>query len=458
MPSKILVVDDENDIRRLISEILSDEGYEPIEAASSEEALEVLECEALDLMILDIWLEGSELDGIELLKKTHNLTPELPIIMISGHGDIETAVNTIKLGAYDFIEKPFETDRILVMIERALDAVALRKENAELRRKRDSSIDLVGVSSAINETRILIDRVAQMESRLLISGPPGVGKEVVARLIHNKSKRQGKSFVVMNCATMAPERMEEELFGVEVNTDGDRSSQGIFEQANGGTLLLDEVSDMPLVTQGKIARVLQEQTFNRVGGTTSINVDVRVLATTNKNLLEMIDLGSFREDLFYRLNVVPINLLPLKQRPTDVSHLAEYFMNRASEETGIPARKIGEDAMAVLRGYDWPGNARQLRNVIEWLLIMVNGSMDQTITKKMLPPEVLSQSPRSVNLDKDTEIMSMPLRNARELFEREYLKSQVDRFDGNVSKTARFVGMERSALHRKLKSLGIITS
>ena len=455
MTMKILIVDDEHDIRRLISEILTDEGYETIESSSSKDALGALERYNPDLMILDIWLEGSELDGIQLLQRAHSGIPDLPVIMISGHGDIETAVNAIKLGAYDFIEKPFETDRILMVIHRALDAVALKRENAELRRKSAANIELVGTSSAFNEIRNLVDRVAQMESRMLIAGPPGVGKEVVARLIHKRSKRRDNPFVVLNCATMAPDRMEAELFGVDVNSGEYSSLPGTFEQANRGTLLLDEVSDMPLVTQGKILRVLQEQTFNRVGGNTSVKVDVRVLATTNKNLLDLISLGNFREDLYYRLNVVPINITPLRERRSDILDLAEYFMLKASEETGIPARKIGEDAMASLRVYDWPGNARQLRNVIEWLLIMATGSSDQPITKKMLPPEIMAKSPRTVNLDKDKEIMSMPLRHARELFEREYLKSQVDRFNGNVSKAAQFVGMERSALHRKLKSLGI---
>jgi len=366
MPGKILVVDDEADIRRLICEILSDEGYDAGEAGGSDEALAHIGETPPDLMILDIWLEGSSLDGIQLLQAARENLPDLPVIMISGHADIETAVNAIKLGAYDFVEKPFKADRLLVMIERALDAAALRRENAELRQRTTVVPELVGDSSAIADMRAAIERVAQTDSRILIFGPPGVGKEVIARLMHQKSKRSDRPFVVLNCATMAPERMEEELFGIEDSVSGAISSKGTFEQADGGTLLLDEVSDMPPATQGKIVRVLQEQTFHRVGGSDPVKVDVRVIATTNRDLQSLITDGKFREDLFYRLNVVPLAMRPLKDRPADIPPLMEYFMQRASAETGIPAREIAPDAMALLQSYDWPGNARQMRNVVEW--------------------------------------------------------------------------------------------
>ncbi len=455
MPGKILVVDDEADIRRLICEILSDEGYDAGEAGGSDEALAHIGETPPDLMILDIWLEGSSLDGIQLLQAARENLPDLPVIMISGHADIETAVNAIKLGAYDFVEKPFKADRLLVMIERALDAAALRRENAELRQRTTVVPELVGDSSAIADMRAAIERVAQTDSRILISGPPGVGKEVIARLMHQKSKRSDSPFVVLNCATMAPERMEEELFGIEDSVSGAISSKGTFEQADGGTLLLDEVSDMPPATQGKIVRVLQEQTFHRVGGSDPVKVDVRVIATTNRDLQSLITDGKFREDLFYRLNVVPLAMRPLKDRPADIPPLMEYFMQRASGETGIPAREIAPDAMALLQSYDWPGNARQMRNVVEWLLIMAGGGAGEPVRAEMLPPEIAAAAPQSMGWDEGAEIMGLPLRDAREMFERQYLKAQIARFGGNVSKTAGFVGMERSALHRKLKMLGL---
>ena len=453
MSSKILVVDDEADIRSLICDILCDEGYEAEEAAGSDDALYNISNRSPDLMILDIWLEGSSLDGIQLLQEVKNTTPDVPVIMISGQADIETAVSAIKLGAYDFVEKPFKADRLLVMISRALDTVALRRENAKLRQKTQGLAELVGNSTAISEIKNAIQRIAQTDSRILISGPAGVGKEVIARLMHQKSKRSDNNFVVLNCATMAPERMEAELFGIVGSDLG--NSKGTFEQADGGTLLLDEVSDMPLATQGKIVRVLQEQTFNPVGGNKEIKVNVRVIATTNRNLQTLIGSGNFREDLYYRLNVVPLSIPPLRDRPSDIPSLTNYFMERASTETGIPRRKISTEAMMLLQSYSWPGNARQMRNVVEWLLIMAGGDAGEPVLPDMLPPEIRSATPQSIGWDEGAEIMGLRLRDAREMFERKYLKAQIARFGGNVSKTAGFVGMERSALHRKLKNLGL---
>jgi len=383
--------------------------------------------------------------------------PALPVIMISGHGNIETAVAAIKFGAYDFIEKPFKSDRLLLVIERAIEAARLRRENQELRLRAGGDVELVGSSQAANQLRQQIERVAPTGSRVLIAGPAGVGKEVVARLLHARSRRASGPFVALNCATMRPDRLEIELFGTEAG--GEEPDQprkvGTFEQAHGGTLLLDEVADMPIETQGKIVRVLQEQTFERVGGGNRVEVDVRVVASSNRDLGGEISAGRFREDLFYRLSVVPIRVPPLRDRREDIPLMARHFMARASEAARLTPRAFGEDAMAALQAYTWPGNVRQLRNVIDWLLIMAPGDAREQVRADMLPNEITAIAPTVVKWDKGSEIMTLPLRDAREVFEREYLLAQVTRFGGNISRTAAFVGMERSALHRKLKSLGV---
>jgi len=458
MSLDILVVDDEADITRLIADILEDEGYKCRRAGDSDSALREIEARRPSLVILDIWLQGSKLDGLEVLERIMRDHPSVPVIMISGHGTIETAVRAIKLGAYDFIEKPFQADHLIHLVARAIDTARLRRENQELLRRTGGQPELIGTSTTINQLRNAIERVAVTDSRVFISGPPGSGKEVVARLIHSRSRRRGGQFVVMNCATMAPERMELELFGTEREVDGPGSGRlvGTFEQAHGGTLLLDEVCDMPIETQGKIVRVLQEQTFQRIGSAAPVSVDVRVIATTNRDIKLEIGEGRFREDLFYRLNVVPLAVPPLKTRRQDVPLLVRHFMNHTTEAQGLATRLIGEDAMAALQSYDWPGNVRQLRNVVEWILIMSPGMPTETVRVEGLPPEISANTPATLHLDKGDEIMSMPLRDAREVFEREYLMAQVTRFGGNISRTASFVGMERSALHRKLKSLGVI--
>jgi two-component system nitrogen regulation response regulator NtrX len=383
--------------------------------------------------------------------------PELPVVMISGHGTIETAVAAIKQGAYDFIEKPFKTDRLLLMVQRALEAARLRQENAELRLRLGPSAELVGHSPMMNAVRLAAQKVAPTGSRVFITGPAGAGKEALARYIHAHSRRANGPLVVINAAMMRPETLELELFGADAgySETGGARRIGTFERAHGGTLYFDEIADMPLETQGKIVRVLQEQTFERVGSSQRVQVDVRVMAATNRDLRTEIATGRFREDLFYRLNVVPIGIGVLAERREDIADLVEFFMRRAAEASGLPPRTIGPDALAILQSYDWPGNVRQLRNVVEWLLIMAGGDSRQPIRSDMLPPELTGKAVPLARVDEAGEIMALPLREARELFERNYLTAQIGRFGGNISRTAQFVGMERSALHRKLKLLGI---
>ena len=460
MAHDILIVDDEGDIRSLIAGILEDEGHSTREASNSDEALEGIRARRPSLIIQDIWLQGSRLDGLGVLDAVKLDHPEVPVVMISGHGTIETAVQAIKLGAYDFIEKPFKADRLLLVVDRAIEAARLRRENEELKlRTGGSSGELIGSSTLVVQVRQAIERVAPTNSRILVTGPAGSGKEVVARLIHARSRRVDGPFVVINCAAMHPDRMEIELFGTEHGMDGPDTPRkiGTFEQAHGGTLLLDEVADMPLETQGKIVRVLQDQMFERVGGGKKVEVDVRVVATTNRDLQTEMAAGHFREDLFYRLNVVPVKMPSLRDRKEDIPALSRQFMLMSAAMAGLPPRPISEDALAALQAYDWPGNVRQLRNVVDWLLIMAPGDSREPIRADMLPAEIGAITPAVLRWEKSSEIMTLPLREARELFEREYLLSQVNRFAGNISRTATFVGMERSALHRKLKLLGVNT-
>jgi two-component system, NtrC family, nitrogen regulation response regulator NtrX len=453
MAHDILIVDDEADIRMLIAGILDDEGYKTREAGGDIQALDTVRTRRPSLVLLDIWLQGSKLDGLGILKALKKDHPDLPVVMMSGHGTIETAVKALHDGAYDFIEKPFKTDRLLMAVERALETADLRRENAELRTRGAVENQLVGQSSRLNNLRQSIEKVASSNSRVLINGPAGSGKEVAARHLHLKSKRAKGPFVVLNCATMEADKVESELFGIEAN--GAPGKVGFFEQAHNGTLLLDEIADMPQDTQGKIVRVLQEQRFQRVGGNTFVEVDVRVMATSSKDLNEEIAQDRFREDLFYRLNVVPLDLPPLNEHREDIPELATYFMNKTADSLGHVPRKFAPEAIAALQTYDWPGNVRELRNVIERILIMAPGGADQPIKAEMLPREVTSGGADSLKWDQTSEIMGLPLRDAREIFEREYLSTQINRFGGNISKTASFVGMERSALHRKLKSLNL---
>jgi two-component system nitrogen regulation response regulator NtrX len=377
--------------------------------------------------------------------------------MISGHGNIEMAVQAIQQGAYDFIEKPFKSDRLLLVVRRALEAAALARENAELRLRAGPENVLTGDSGVITGLRAGVERVAPTGSRVLIHGPAGSGKEVVARMVHARSRRTEGPFVVLNCATLAPSRFEEELFGLEAGADpiAQPRRAGVLERAHGGTLLLDEVSDMPMETQGKIVRALQDSTFERLGGSARVKVDVRVLATTNRDLHSEIAAGRFREDLYYRLAVVPLKVPALKERREDVPALAQLFILRSAENAGMQARELSADTLAALQAYDWPGNVRQLRNLMDWLLIMAPGGAADPIRADMLPPEIGSNAPALLNIDPTADIMGLPLREARDLFETQYLQAQLLRFGGNISRTAQFVGMERSALHRKLKQLGV---
>ncbi len=457
MAHDILIVDDEADIRLLVSGILKDEGYHTREAKDSDSTLEAIQARLPSLLILDIWLQGSKLDGLELLELVKRDHPELPVIVISGHGTVEMAVRAIKFGAYDFVEKPFQADRLLLVVDRVVEAARLIRENAELRQRAGSNAELIGRSSPINQLRAVIERVAPTGSRVLIAGPAGSGKEVVARLLHARSRQASGPFVVLNAATMAPERMEVELFGTEAGVQGSETARkiGTFELAHGGSLFLDEVADMPLETQGKILRFLQEQSFQRVGGGPRVEVDVRFIAASNRDLRGEIAAGRFREDLYYRLNVVPIQVPPLRDHREDIPDLANHFMERAASAAGLPARVIGEDALAALQACEWPGNVRQLRNLVEWLLIMAPGSSRSPIRADMLPPDLAAGAPPAIRSENSREIMALPLREAREMFERQYLNAQLVRFGGNVSRTAVFIGMERSALHRKLKALRV---
>ncbi len=460
MAREILIIDDESDIRMLITGILRDEGFETRDAADSDAALQEIRVRRPSLVILDIWLKNSRLDGLELLGAIKREHPSLPVVMISGHGTIETAVSAIQQGAYDFIEKPFKADRLLLIVERAIEAARLRSENEELRLRAGPEQGLIGSSPTIHQLRQAIAKVAPTGSRVLITGPAGAGKEVVARQLHEASRRANGPFVALNCATMNPDRLETELFGTEAGVEGPDAPGkiGTFERAHGGTLLLDEVADMPLETQGKIVRVLQDQSFERVGGDWLVEVDVRVIASTNRDLPKLISEGRFREDLYYRLNVVPIPVPSLRERRSDIPMLVEHFMARAADSAGLAPRKISNDALAALQGYDWPGNVRQLRNVIDWILIMAPGDADDPVAPEMLPPDISSIAPATLRSEAGTEIMALSLRDAREMFERQYLEAQITRFSGNISRTANFVGMERSALHRKLRSLGISSS
>ena len=452
MALEILIVDDERDIRELVAGVLGDEGYVCRTAADSTGALAAIDERRPSLVLLDVWLHGSQMDGLELLDAIKAREPGLPVIIFSGHGNIDTAVAAVSRGAMDFIEKPFEAERLLLLVERATETERLRRENSRLREGSWGSAEFTGNSPTINGVRATLKRVANTGSRVLISGPPGAGKEVAARLLHAWSGRANGAFVLVNSARITPERFEQELFGEEVN--GKQVRPGLLELADGGTLYLDEIADMPLSTQARILRVLTDQSFVRVGGTRQIGVDVRVVSSTTRDLTVEMAEKRFREDLFYRLNVVPVAIPSLAQRRDDIPVLAEHFFTRYSNDQGLMPPEISPEAMAALQAYDWPGNVRQLRNVVERTIIMTPREKLTTVEPDMLPPEITGGH-IGMTGDSLAAIMGVPLREARESFEREYLAIQIRRFSGNISKTASFIGMERSALHRKLKLLGM---
>jgi len=453
MALDILVVDDEEDIRDLVSGVLEDEGYSTRTAANSTETLEALADRRPSLVLLDVWLQGSKLDGLQLLEEIKRRDPTLPVLMISGHGNLDTAVAAIRQGAVDFIEKPFEAGHLLHLVARATETDRLRRENETLRAQVGQETELTGSSAGINNVRATLKRVAGTGSRVLITGPAGVGKEVAARLLHNWSQRANAPFVVVSAARMTPERVEEELFGVEEG--GELARPGLLEQAHGGTLFLDEIADMPMPAQAKILRVLTDQSFTRVGGQRVVKVDMRVVSSTSKQLSEEIAAGRFREDLFYRLNVVPVHLPALSERREDIAELVTHFAARYAAEQRARTPAISDDAIAALQAYNWPGNVRQLRNVVERTIILAPSERLGCIEIDMLPPEILNEQAQLSPNNAVKAIMGAPLREARETFEREYLRVQIRRFSGNISRTATFIGMERSALHRKLKALGI---
>ncbi|MET3710009.1 two-component system nitrogen regulation response regulator NtrX [Sphingomonas trueperi] len=453
MSLDILVVDDERDIRELVAGVLEDEGYATRNAADSDSALEAIAERRPSLVLLDVWLQGSRLDGLELLDEIKRRDPSIPVLVISGHGNLDTAVAAIRRGASDFIEKPFEAERLLLMVARATETERLRREVASLRAVTGRGTDLQGTSTAINTVRATLKRVASTGSRVLITGGAGVGKEVAARLLHGWSQRADAPFVIVSAARMTPDRVDDELFGVEES--GDLVRPGLLEQAHGGTLFLDEIADMPVATQARILRVLTDQSFSRVGGTRVVKVDVRVVSATARDLMAEIAAGRFREDLYYRLNVVPVPIPALTDRREDIPALVEHYVAHYASERRVPTPEIAADAMVALQSYDWPGNVRQLRNVVERTVILAPGDRIGRIDVDLLPPEVLGRQSDGGSGMASNAIMGAPLKEARESFEREYLRVQIRRFSGNISRTASFIGMERSALHRKLKLLGI---
>ena len=447
----ILIVDDEKDIRELVSDILMDEGFIMRKASNSDETFAEINKRAPDLIILDIWLKESKLDGIDILKAVRRDNPDIPVVIISGHGNIEIAVAAVKQGAYDFIEKPFNIDQLMVVITRAMETSRLRRENAQLKLRDVTSSVMIGASAAFRNLVNQLDKVTKTNGRIMLAGPPGCGKEVAARYIHSKSDRANAPFISVNSASIESDRMEEVLFGRE---GGERGFEpGLFEQAHGGILFFDEVADMPFGTQSKILRVLVEQSFNRVGGSDKVRVDIRVLSATSRNLQKEIIAGNFREELYHRLNVVPISVPSLEARREDITMLAQHFINELNRAQGLPVRPLADETETLLQTMAWPGNVRQLRNVIERLLILgpENGKIDAT---EISGGEVGVGE----NVVSPNSYATLPLREAREMFEREYLMAQINRFGGNISRTANFVGMERSALHRKLKTLNVVTT
>ena len=454
MAVDLLIIDDEEDIRELIGGILEDEGYEARLAGNSDAALAAIAERRPAMVILDIWLQGSRLDGLDLLIEIKKVHKDLPVVIISGHGNIETAVSAIKRGAYEYIEKPFKADRLIHVVGRALENSRLKRENEELRSQSGESSDIIGSSNVIRDLTLVLKRAAPSNGRIMLFGPMGSGKELAARSIHSWSTRAEAPFVVLPAATMLPERMEEELFGVE-DKDGNPTRVGRLEAAHGGTLYLDEVADMPMETQGKVLRVLVDQTFNRVGGANTVKVDVRIVSSSSKDLDALVRAEAFREDLLHRLAVVPIHLPSLHEHREDIPELVHHFCSLYSAQSSKPLRTFADDALAMIQTMDWNGNVRQLKNSVERLLIMSGGDVDEPISAELLPADLTGGTGNNGSSNGIENLMSLPLKEARDTFETEYIRAQLSRFGGNISKTAAFVGMERSALHRKMRALDI---
>jgi two-component system nitrogen regulation response regulator NtrX len=460
MARDILIVDDEDDIRDLIAGILEDEGYEARQAHDADSALNEIARRRPSLVYLDIWMQGSRLDGLQLLDELQAHHPDVPVVMISGHGNVETAVSAIRRGAFDYIEKPFKIDRLLLITQRAMEATRLRSEVEELRgRSSSQSVEMVGASSTLQAARAVIEKSAPTNSRVFIAGPSGSGKGLAARLIHQASGRAEAPFVEINCSLYGPDEVQVVLFGRETRekAGAPRIEVGALEKAHGGTLYLSEVAALPVAAQAVLLRTLVENKFNRVGGTVAVPIDVRIVSSSSQNVAQLIEQQTFRSDLYHRLSIVPLHITPLKERREDVPPLVHVFVEQISRMHNLRSITIGDDAMAVLQAQEWPGNARQLRNSIERLLILIKDSPPEegVITAQMLPSDIGEVLPTVGDTDGSAHLMSLPLREAREVFERQYLLAQIERFGGNISKTAEFVGMERSALHRKIKSLGL---
>ncbi|MGC6518005.1 MAG: sigma-54-dependent transcriptional regulator [Candidatus Puniceispirillaceae bacterium] len=455
MSGDILIIDDERDIRSLISLTLEDEGFTTVEAANARDARDLLVSRPPSCVVLDIWMRDSDMDGLELLTWCRSLYPDLPVIMISGHGTIETAVHALRVGAYDFIEKPFKAERLLLTVNRAIQTAKLERENRELKtRNQDfSELELIGQSAAMKTVKAAVDKLSTSATRVLIQGAAGTGKELVARKIHDNSERATHKFVVANCAKLTNEKADLELFGSESIQDG-RRVVGLFEQAHLGTLYFDELCDLPIHTQAKLVRAVAEQKFRRVGGASEVQVNVRIISASSQDLPLAIEEGRLREDLYYRLGVVSLPIPSLAERREDIPLLAKYFMKISALQFGRAPLKLGDDVLSAFRAYNWPGSVRQMRNVMESLLILASEKEDDVLTIADLPSDLLLDRP-SPSADLSGDIYALPLREAREVFEARYLNEQLNRFDGNISKVAKAIGMERSALHRKLKSLHI---
>ena len=453
----ILVVDDELDICEMVAETLKDENYNAFIATNYDMAVDILKKENINLLITDIWMNNDTNAGLKLLNFSQNYNSLIPVIMMSGHGNIETAMKAAKNGAFDFVEKPFKAERLILLIEKALEDRNLKLKVLDFELKESERMKLVGNSATFKHIKQNLDKIAQTNSRVLITGPSGSGKELIARWVHKKSNRVSFPFIVASCATLSPERVEQVLFGWNDTTTADENNQsniGLFEQANNGTLFFDEICDLPLKTQGKLVQAIQDQSFYKIGSNKKINVDVRIISASNNNLMDFIKNGSLREDLFYRLSVAPIVVPPLNKRGDDIVDLIVHFLNQLAKDFGNNILKLSSETFVILKSYSWPGNVRQLKNTLEWLNIMYGKQKDFEIFPSHLPPEILGYNKKEDSIHTSNQL-NLSLKDARKIFEKKYLKDQLNRFSGSISKTSTFIGMDRSALHRKLKELDI---